>query len=113
MKAGAITRSGSCAPAEIRDILDLKDQCMVSFGGGEISIAPGASMTFWELARFAKIASLPSRAENISGMIDLNPKLSPRTSPSNRRFNSNETRSTPELCSPTSAVSHSTVHSGH
>lgn len=30
------------SPAEIRDILGLKDQCMVSFGGGEISIAPGA-----------------------------------------------------------------------
>src|SRR5258708_6802925 len=36
------------SPAEIRDILGLKDQCMVSVGGGEISIEPGGSMTFWE-----------------------------------------------------------------
>jgi hypothetical protein len=28
------------SPAEIRDILGLEDQCMVSFGGGEISIEP-------------------------------------------------------------------------
>jgi hypothetical protein len=34
------------SPAEIREILGLKDQCMVSFGGGEISIAPGNSMPF-------------------------------------------------------------------
>ena len=63
------------SPAEIRDILDLKDQCMVSFGGGEISIAPGASMTFWELARFAKdsLSAVKSR-ENISRMIDLQSK---------------------------------------
>ena len=27
------------SPVEIRDILGLKDQCMVSLGGGEISIA--------------------------------------------------------------------------
>jgi hypothetical protein len=27
---------------------------MVSFGGGEISIAPGDLMTIWDLARFAK-----------------------------------------------------------
>jgi hypothetical protein len=60
------------SPAEIRDILGLEDQCMVSFGGGEISIAPGGSMTFWELARFAKdgLSAVKSR-ENISGMIDL------------------------------------------
>jgi hypothetical protein len=60
------------SPAEIRDILGLKDQCMVSFGGGEISIAPGASMTFWDLARFAKdgLSAVKSR-ENISRMIDL------------------------------------------
>ncbi|MBB5317118.1 phthiocerol/phthiodiolone dimycocerosyl transferase family protein [Tunturibacter empetritectus] len=51
--------------AEIRDILGLKDQCMVSFGGGEISISQGDSMTFWELARFANMASLPSRAQKI------------------------------------------------
>jgi Condensation domain len=60
------------SPAEIRDILGLKDRCMVSFGGGEISIAPGGSMTFWELARFAKdgLAAVKSR-ENISRMVDL------------------------------------------
>jgi len=58
--------------AEIRDILGLKDQCMVSFGGGEISIAPGGSMTFWELARFAKVGlSAVKSRENISRMIDL------------------------------------------
>jgi len=60
------------SPAEIRDILGLKDQCMVSFGGGEISIAPGDSMTFWELARFAKVGlSAVKSRENISRMIDL------------------------------------------
>jgi hypothetical protein len=60
------------SPAELRDILGLKDQCMVSFGGGEISIAPGGSMTFWELARFAKngLSAVKSK-ENISRMIDL------------------------------------------
>jgi hypothetical protein len=60
------------SPAEIRDLLGLKDQCMVSFAGGEISIAPGGSMTFWELARFAKdgLSAVKSR-ENISKMIDL------------------------------------------
>ena len=60
------------SPAEIRDILGLKDQCMVSFGGGEISIARGDSMTFWDLARFAKdgLSAVKSR-ENISRMIDL------------------------------------------
>jgi NRPS condensation-like uncharacterized protein len=60
------------SPAEIRDILGLKDQCMVSLGGGEISIAPGSSITFWELARFAKdgLSAVKSR-ENISRMIDL------------------------------------------
>ena len=60
------------SPAEIRDILGLKDQCMVSLGGGEISIAPGVSMTFWDLARFAKhsLSGVKSR-ENISKMIDL------------------------------------------
>jgi hypothetical protein len=60
------------SPAEIRDVLGLKDQCMVSFGGGEISIAPGGSMTFWDLARFAKdgLSAVKSIA-NISGMIDL------------------------------------------
>jgi hypothetical protein len=60
------------SPAEIRDVLGLKDQCMVSFGGGEISIAPEGSMTFWELARFAKdgLSAVKSR-ENISRMIDL------------------------------------------
>jgi hypothetical protein len=60
------------SPAEIRDILGLKDQCMVAFGGGEISIAPGDSMTFWELARFAKDGlSAVKSTENISRMIDL------------------------------------------
>jgi hypothetical protein len=60
------------SPAEIRDILGLRDQCMVSFGGGEISIAPSDSMTFWELARFAKDGlSAVKSAENISSMIDL------------------------------------------
>jgi len=60
------------SPAEIRNILGLKDQCMVSFGGGEISIAPGGSMTFWELARFAKDGlSAVKSTENISRMIDL------------------------------------------
>ena len=60
------------SPAEIRDILGLKDQCMVSFGGSEISIAPGDSITFWELARFAKdgFSALKS-TENISRMVDL------------------------------------------
>jgi NRPS condensation-like uncharacterized protein len=60
------------SPAEIRDMLGLEDQCMVSFGGGEISVAPGASMTFWELARFAKDGlSTVKSGENISRMIDL------------------------------------------
>jgi hypothetical protein len=60
------------SPAEVRDILGLKDQCMVSFGGGEISIAPGGSMRFWELARFSKdgLSGVKS-TENISRMIDL------------------------------------------
>ena len=60
------------SPAEIRNILGLKDQCMVSFGGGEISIAPEGPTTFWELARFAKdgLSTIKSR-ENISRMIDL------------------------------------------
>jgi hypothetical protein len=60
------------SPAEIRDILGIKDQCMVSFGGGEITIAPGVSMTFWDLARFAKDGlSAVKSTENISRMIDL------------------------------------------
>jgi hypothetical protein len=60
------------SPAEIRNILGLKDQCMVSVVGAEISIAPGGSMTFWELARFAKdgLSTVKSR-ENISRKIDL------------------------------------------
>jgi hypothetical protein len=60
------------SPAEIRDILGLTDQCTVSFGGGEISIAPGASMPFWELARFVKhgLSGMKS-TENVSRMIDL------------------------------------------
>jgi hypothetical protein len=45
---------------------------MVSFGGGEISIAPGGSMTFWDLARFAKRGlSAVKSTENLSRMIDL------------------------------------------
>jgi hypothetical protein len=60
------------SPAEIRDILGLKDQCMVSFGGGEISIAPGGAKKFWELARFAKDGlSAVKSTENISRMVDL------------------------------------------
>jgi hypothetical protein len=60
------------SPAEVRDILGLKDQCMVAFGGGEISIAPSASMTFWELARFTNNGlSAVKSAENLSRMIDL------------------------------------------
>jgi hypothetical protein len=60
------------SPAEIRDVLDLKDQCMVSFSGGEISIPPGVSMTFWELARFAKHGlSAVKSPDTISKMIDL------------------------------------------
>ena len=60
------------SPVEIRDILGLKDQCMVSLAGGEISIAPGVSMTFWDLARFAKDGLSGARSrENISKMIDL------------------------------------------
>ena len=60
------------SPAEIRDILGLKDQCMVSLGGGEISIPPGGSMTFWDLARFAKngLSAVKSR-ETIATKIDL------------------------------------------
>jgi Condensation domain len=60
------------SPAEIRDMLGLTDQCMISFGGGEISIAPGVSMTFWELARFAKdgLSAVKSR-ESLSRMIEL------------------------------------------
>ena len=63
------------SPAEIRDILGLKDQCMVSLGGGEISIPPGGTMTFWEIARFAKegLSGVKS-TENISRMIDLQSK---------------------------------------
>ena len=60
------------SPAEIRDILGLNDQCMVSFTGGEISIAPGGSMTFWDLARFAKDGLCAVKStENISRMLDL------------------------------------------
>jgi hypothetical protein len=60
------------SPAEIRDLLGLNDQCMVSFGGGEISLAPGGTMTFWEIARFAKDGlSAVKSTENISRMIGL------------------------------------------
>jgi Condensation domain len=60
------------SPAEIRDLLGLKDQCMISLGGGEISIDPGDSMMFWDLARVAKegLSGVKS-TENISRMIDL------------------------------------------
>jgi len=63
------------SPVEIRDILGLKDQCMVSLGGSEISIADG-SMTFWESARFAKdsLSAVKSR-EYISRMVDLQSDL--------------------------------------
>jgi len=63
------------SPVEIRDLLGLKDQCMVSLGGGEISVEPGVSLTFWDLARFAKhgLSAVKSR-ENISKMIDLQSK---------------------------------------
>jgi hypothetical protein len=45
---------------------------MVSFGGGEISVAPSVSMAFWDLARLAKHGlSLVKSPENISRMIDL------------------------------------------
>ncbi|WP_130420042.1 hypothetical protein [Edaphobacter modestus] len=45
---------------------------MVSFAGGEISIAPRGSMAFWDLARFAKYGlSAVKSTENISRMIDL------------------------------------------
>jgi hypothetical protein len=45
---------------------------MISFGGGEISIAPGVSMTFWELAQFARDGLLAVKSrENIGRMIDL------------------------------------------
>ena len=60
------------SPAEIRDILGLKDECMVSLTGGETSIAAGGSMTFWDLARFAKLGlSSVKSTESISRMIDL------------------------------------------
>jgi hypothetical protein len=60
------------SPAEIRDILGLEDQCMVSLGSGEISIAPGGSMTFWEVARVAKDGlSAVKSTEDVSKMIDL------------------------------------------
>jgi hypothetical protein len=60
------------SPADIRDVLGLKDECMVSFTNGEISVEPGGSMKFWELARFAKhgLSSVKS-TESIFRMIDL------------------------------------------
>ena len=60
------------SPAEVRDILGVQDQCMVSFGGGEISIAPSVSMTFGDIARFAKdgLFAVKSR-ENLTRTIDL------------------------------------------
>ena len=59
------------SPAEIRDILGLKDECMVSITSGRISIAPGGSMTFWDLARFVKHGlSFVKSTESISRTID-------------------------------------------
>ena len=60
------------SPAESRDILGLQDQCMVSFGGGEISNSPSVSMTFGDIARFAKdgLFAVKSR-ENLTRTIDL------------------------------------------
>jgi hypothetical protein len=60
------------SPADIRDILGLKDECMASSTNGGIEIAPGGSITFWELARFAKhgLSSVKS-TERISRKIDL------------------------------------------
>jgi hypothetical protein len=59
------------SPADVRDILGLEDQCMVSLAGGEISIPPEGSRTFWDLARFAKdgLSAVKSR-ESVSTMID-------------------------------------------
>jgi hypothetical protein len=60
------------SPAEIRDVLGLRDQCMISFTGGEISIPTGDSMTFWDLARLAKDSlSGVKSPENISKRLDL------------------------------------------
>jgi hypothetical protein len=59
------------SPADIRDILGLKDECMVSITSGRISIAPGGSMTFWGLARFVKHGlSFVKSTESISRTID-------------------------------------------
>jgi hypothetical protein len=59
------------SPAQIRDVLGLDDQCMISFAGGEISIPPEGSMTFWNLARFAKEGlSAVKSLESISTLID-------------------------------------------
>jgi hypothetical protein len=64
------------SPAGVRDILGLEDQCMVSLAGGEISIPPEDSMTFWDLARFAKdgLAAVKS-LESISMLIDQQSKV--------------------------------------
>ncbi len=59
------------SPADVRDILGLEDQCMVSLGGGEVSIPPDGAMTFWDLARFAKDGlSTVKSPESLSMMID-------------------------------------------
>jgi hypothetical protein len=64
------------SPAEVRDILGLEDQCMVSLAGGEISIPPEDSMTFWKLARFAKDGlSAVKNPESVSMMIDRQSQL--------------------------------------
>jgi hypothetical protein len=60
------------SPAELRDILGIKDQCMVAICSAEISIEPGGSMTFWDLARFAKDGlSAVKSTENVSRVVDL------------------------------------------
>jgi NRPS condensation-like uncharacterized protein len=60
------------SPVDIREILGLEDQCMVSFDSGEIAILPGSSMTFWDIARFAKDGlSAVKSSEDISRKIDL------------------------------------------
>jgi hypothetical protein len=51
------------SPAEIRDILGLKDQCMVSLGGGEISIPQAARWRSGTSHGMRKMVSLTSRAE--------------------------------------------------
>ncbi|MBB5063330.1 condensation domain-containing protein [Granulicella mallensis] len=64
------------SPAEVRDILGLEDQCMISLTSGEISIPPEGPMTFWDLARFARDGlSTVKNPESISMMIDRQTKV--------------------------------------